>query len=114
MGRLTTHVLDTARGIPGAGIRIELFDAGQVRRLLSQALTNQDGRCDTPLLEGSDFRPGIYELEFHAGEYFAAQTPAAERFLDVIVIRFQVSDASAHYHVPLLVSPFGYTTYRGS
>jgi len=117
MGKLTTHVLDTANGRPGAGIRIELYAlAGDARRLLTTALTNRDGRCDAPLLEGADFAAGEYELLFAAGDYFAASGAALPqpRFVDRVVLRFGVADANAHYHVPLLVSPWSYSTYRGS
>lgn len=117
MGRLTTHVLDTSAGMPGGGMRIELFRFdGTARTGLAEVRTNADGRCDAPLLEGAAFQPGVYELAFHAGDYFAGRGVAlpAPRFLDVIVIRFGLSAADAHYHVPLLVSPYGYSTYRGS
>ncbi len=117
MGRLTTHVLDTSAGLPGRGMRVELTRIdGAARSLLADTATNADGRCDQPLLEGATFRPGVYELAFHAGDYFAASGVAlpVPRFLDVIVIRFGISSADAHYHVPLLVSPYGYSTYRGS
>lgn len=115
MGRLTTHVLDTAQGRPGAGIRVELFDASDRRHAVASARTNRDGRCDAPLLEGAAFRPGRWELVFHVGEYFAAAgLPAADPpFLDQVTVRFGIA-ADAHYHVPLLVSPWSYTTYRGS
>jgi 5-hydroxyisourate hydrolase len=116
MGRLTTHVLDTAQGRPGAGIAIELFRLGATRAKLASATTNSDGRCDRPLLEGRAFAAGTYELVFHAGEYFTRQGFAlpAPKFLDEVVIRFGIADAAAHYHVPLLVSPYAYSTYRGS
>jgi 5-hydroxyisourate hydrolase len=105
MGKLTTHVLDTARGKPGAGIRVELFRLdGDKRSLLADTKTNADGRTDAPLLEGDKFKPGTYELVFHAGA----------AFFDRVPVRFTVADASQHYHVPLLSSPWGYTTYRGS
>ncbi len=117
MGRLTTHVLDTAQGQPGQGITIEVFRlAGSERQHLSTVITNSDGRCDAPILESDALTPGEYELVFHAGDYLRAQgVEAAEpRFLDVIPLRFGVADASQHYHVPLLLSPYGYSTYRGS
>ena len=118
MGRLTTHVLDTAQGRPGAGVRVELFavdTGGADRRPVAAARTNQDGRCDAPLLEGAAFRTGQWELVFHVGEYFAAAgLPTADPpFLDQVTVRFAIA-ADAHYHVPLLVSPWSYTTYRGS
>lgn len=117
MGRLTTHVLDTAKGQPGQGITIEIFRiAAGKRDHLGEAVTNADGRCDVPILEGDAFTPGEYELVFHAGDYLRTQGVNAEepRFLDVIPLRFGVADASQHYHVPLLFSPYGYSTYRGS
>ncbi|WP_421695859.1 hydroxyisourate hydrolase [Aestuariivirga sp.] len=115
MGRLTTHVLDTASGRPAAGLRIELFRAGEAA-VLKTILTNTDGRADGPLLEGDAFRPGQYELLFHAGDYLRANGAALPEpaFLDVIPIRFGIADAAAHYHVPLLLSPYSYSTYRGS
>jgi len=110
MGRLTTHVLDTARGKPGAGIAVELYRLeDESGTLVAKVTTNRDGRTDAPLLEGTAFRPGTYQLVFHLGAYFAGQG-----FLDVVPIRFTIADAAAHYHVPLLCSPWGYTTYRGS
>lgn len=115
MGRLTTHVLDTASGRPAVGLRIELYrlDAATPLKTIR---TNADGRADGPILEGAAFTAGQYELRFHAGEYLRAAgvrlpEPA---FLDVIPIRFGIADAAAHYHVPLLLSPYGYSTYRGS
>lgn len=115
-GRLTTHVLDTASGLPAAGLSIELYRlAGTARQHLKTVVTNSDGRCDQPLLAGSDFAAGEYELVFAAGDYLRKQgaklpSPA---FLDLIPIRFGIADVR-HYHVPLLVSPYGYSTYRGS
>ena len=117
MGKLTTHVLDTAHGKPGAGIRIDFFrvDAG-ARNALGTHVTNADGRCDAPLLEGDALQEGVYELDFHVGDYFAARgiALAQPRFVDVVTLRFGVADARAHWHVPLLVSPYSYSTYRGS
>lgn len=119
MGRLTTHVLDTATGKPAAGLKIGLFrvagDDG-VPMPVRTITTNADGRADAPLIEGAAFAPGVYELRFHAGDYLrkaGAELPEPA-FLDVIPIRFGVADAAGHYHVPLLLSPFGYSTYRGS
>jgi 5-hydroxyisourate hydrolase len=116
MGFLSTHVLDTANGRPAAGLLIELFRVSDDRLQLGSATTNEDGRCDEPMLQGASFVSGEYELVFHAGDYFAAEGLALPqpRFLDRVVIRFGVSDASQHYHVPLLISPFAYSTYRGS
>jgi 5-hydroxyisourate hydrolase len=113
MGRLTTHVLDTARGRPASGLRIDVL-AGD--GIIKTVVTNSDGRTAEPLLEGNDFGDGIYELRFHAGDYLRAQGPGQKEplFLDVIPIRFGVADPTQHYHVPLLLSPFGYSTYRGS
>lgn len=115
-GYLTTHVLDTARGCPAEGLRIELFRIeGDTRTLLKTLATNDDGRTDEQILPASEFREGVYELVFHAGAYLDAigTPPEAPRFLDVVPIRFGMSEPS-HYHVPLLLSPFGYATYRGS
>lgn len=110
MGRLTTHVLDTAQGRPGAGIRVELYRMdGETGTLLGTATTNREGRTDAPLLEGDKLRAGTYQLVFHVGAYFKSQG-----FLDVVPIRFRVADAAQHYHVPLLCSPWSYATYRGS
>ncbi|WP_454720584.1 MULTISPECIES: hydroxyisourate hydrolase [Cupriavidus] len=117
MGRLTTHVLDTASGQPGAGMSITLHKiVDNQRRALKTVVTNHDGRCDQPLLEGGDFAAGVYELEFGAGDYFRAQgaTLPEPAFLDVVTLRFGIADTAAHYHVPLLVSPWSYSTYRGS
>jgi 5-hydroxyisourate hydrolase len=116
-GRLTTHVLDTTSGQPGAGISVELsrLDGGRPERL-ARATTNADGRCDAPLLEGTELRPGRYELVFHVGDYFRAQGMALPEpaFLDRVPVRFGIADVARHYHVPLLISPYGYSTYRGS
>ena len=110
MGRLTTHVLDTARGQPGSGVALELFLLeGKDWKLLKTLTTNSDGRTDAPLLEGAALRAGTYQLVFHVGAYFGSR-----EFLDLVPIRFSITDAAAHYHVPLLCSPWGYTTYRGS
>ena len=116
MGRLTTHVLDTANGRPAAGVRIALYRAEDQNRAIAAATTNADGRCDGPILEGEDFAAGVYELVFHVGDYFrdAGHDGPSPPFLDVVVIRFGIANPGEHYHVPLLVSPFGYTTYRGS
>ncbi len=116
MGLLTTHVLDTASGRPACGVLIELFRVNENRSLLGSVTTNEDGRSGEPLLSGSDFQDGEYELVFHAGDYFAASgwSLPEPRFLDRVVIRFGVSDSGQHYHVPLLISPFSYSTYRGS
>lgn len=113
-GRLTTHVLDTTRGKPAEGLRIELFRVeGETFHLLKSIDTNDDGRCDAPLLSGETMKTGIYELRFHAGDYLG-RTENGPLFLDIIPIRFGLADEGAHYHVPLLLSPFSYSTYRGS
>ncbi|NYS61229.1 hydroxyisourate hydrolase [Vreelandella salicampi] len=117
MGYLTTHVLDTANGRPGQGIIIDVYRlSGTRREHLATVTTNDDGRCDAPLLEGEAFAVGEYELVFHAGDYLRRHQESTFEplFLDVIPLRFGVADASQHYHVPLLLSPYGYTTYRGS
>ncbi len=117
-GRLTTHVLDTAQGRPAAGMALELWrlDPSGERVLLRFTRTNADGRTDEPLLAGADLTAGVYELVFAVGEYFADQpvATATPPFLDRVPVRFGVADPSAHYHVPLLVSPWAYSTYRGS
>ncbi len=125
MGRLTTHVLDTSTGRPAAGVRVELYRLdragrerldGGGRERLAEAVTNRDGRCDRPLLEGDGFRIGEYELLFHAGAYFQSAGVAVPepKFLDIVPIRFGIAEADGNYHVPLLITPFSYATYRGS
>lgn len=116
MGRLTTHVLDTANGRPAAAMRVDLFALAPERRLIKSVETNEDGRCDGPLLEGSALRVGNYELVFGAGTYFRALgTELSDPpFIDEVVIRFGIARLDEHYHVPLLVSPWSYSTYRGS
>ncbi|HQU69291.1 MAG TPA: hydroxyisourate hydrolase [Albidovulum sp.] len=116
-GYLTTHVLDTARGLPAAGLRIALYEVGgNSHRKITEMVTNADGRTDAPILPKTAFKTGRYELVFFAGEYLdrTGAAPETPRFLDEVPIRFGISDAAAHYHVPLLLSPFGYSTYRGS
>jgi 5-hydroxyisourate hydrolase len=116
--RLTTHVLDTAGGRPAAGVRIDLssIDADGRARLLATATTNADGRTEAPLLAGDALAPGRYEIAFHVGAYFRRVGALATDppFLDVVPVRFAIADPPGHYHVPLLVSPWSYTTYRGS
>lgn len=116
MGRLTTHVLDTAAGKPAEGLTIELWALDGEPSLIKTVLTNADGRVDGPVLDGDSLRPGVYELRFHAGAYLrgAGHTLPEPAFLDVIPIRFGIADTGAHYHVPLLISPYAYSTYRGS
>lgn len=116
-GYLTTHVLDTATGRPAQGILIALYRvSGNSHRKIAGTVTNSDGRTDAPMLAGKDFRFGNYELIFDVGTYLDANgvPPEEPRFLSIIPIRFGISDEAAHYHVPLLISPFGYSTYRGS
>ncbi|MBI3517110.1 MAG: hydroxyisourate hydrolase [Proteobacteria bacterium] len=120
-GRLTTHVLDTARGLPAAGVTIELYrlhgDGGEERReRLARTVTNADGRTDRPLLQGVDLRAARYELVFLIGDYFRRTTTdlAEPLFLDRVPLRFGVADPTEHVHVPLLASPWSYSTYRGS
>lgn len=115
-GKLTTHVLDTATGKPAAGLKISLYRvSGNAHRKLKDVVTNADGRCDAPLLEGSAFESGQFELVFFAGDYLRSQNATLPEplFLDQIPIRFGMAEET-HYHVPLLISPFGYSTYRGS
>jgi 5-hydroxyisourate hydrolase len=117
VGRLTTHVLDLVRGAPAAGMTIELAACdGNARRIAVRTTTNRDGRCDAPLLEGAAMTAGLWQLEFHVAAYFAAQgvTLAKPPFLDVVVVRFGIANAGENYHVPLLVTPWSYSTYRGS
>jgi 5-hydroxyisourate hydrolase len=116
LGRLTTHVLDTARGRPAAGLEVELWSWSATPEKLTTATTNSDGRVESPLLEGDELKAGVYELRFHAGAYLRAAGVSSTEplFLDVIPIRFGIADEAAHTHVPLLLSPFGYSTYRGS
>lgn len=116
-GWLTTHVLDTARGCPAEGIKVALYRlSGMSHRKIAEMVTNADGRTDTPILPEAKFQTGVYELVFFAGDYLRAsgQGGAEPLFLDQVPIRFGISDPQAHYHVPLLLSPFGYSTYRGS
>lgn len=117
MGKLSTHVLDTMHGRPGAGVAIALYRIENDRRtLVKRVVTNQDGRCDEALLEGEALQCAIYELVFGAGDYFAAAGVSLPqpRFLDEIVVRFGIHDAHQNYHVPIVMSPWAYSTYRGS
>ena len=108
MSGLTTHVLDTMRGQPAAGVTVELWSLDQ-SKMLKRVQTNSDGRTDAPLLTGTEMATGNYELIFFVGDYFGER-----RFLDHVPVRFVISDATVKYHVPLLVSPWAYSTYRGS
>jgi 5-hydroxyisourate hydrolase len=117
MGQLTTHVLDTAQGIPAVGVPVMVVRvSGSERMVVAQTVTNAQGRVDTPLLAGEAFPAGTYELAFEVEAYFRQQPVAlaSPPFLDIVTLRFTVADASQHYHVPLLVSPWSYSTYRGS
>ena len=117
MGKLSTHVLDTTQGKPGAGVEIELYQiSGAERTLLKRDTTNQDGRCAAPLLEGEQMQSGQYELVFAAGDYFASQGVdlPSPRFVDRVTIAFGIADPGQNYHVPLVVTPWSYSTYRGS
>jgi 5-hydroxyisourate hydrolase len=117
MGRLSTHVLDTVNGKPASGVAIELFRLeGDERRSVVRTLTNADGRTDAPLMIGDAFRAGTYELVFEIGVYFKGlgTAMADPPFLDVVPIRFSIAEPDGHYHVPLLASPWSYSTYRGS
>ncbi len=116
MGRLTTHILDTAHGCPAGGVEIVLYRVSSKRQELNRACSNADGRLENPILEDDAFEPGVYELVFKAGAYFRnlnLDIPDPP-FVDEVVLRFGIADAGQHYHVPLLVSPWAYSTYRGS
>src|SRR5256714_11662510 len=115
MGRITTHVLDTAAGRPAAGLKVILTRLDGTPAVVAEVVTNADGRADEPLLEGAAFAAGRYEIVFHVGDYFRARgvTLPNPSFLDLVPVRFGVTE-DTHYHVPLLVSPYGYSTYRGS
>ena len=115
MGKLTTHVLDTASGKPASGVRVRLFSIENDRHLVASIATNDDGRTDAPLLDDEAYRAGVYEIEFSVGDYFkgTGACNADPPFLDDVVIRITLS-GDDHYHVPLLVSPWSYSTYRGS
>ncbi len=114
--KLSTHVLDTAHGVPAPGLKIELWRLDGARALLKTVHTNSDGRTDAPLLDGAEMQVGQYELVFFVGDYFAQKSsaPTDGKFLDAVPVRFGITDASASYHVPLLCSPWAYSTYRGS
>ena len=118
MGKLTTHVLDTANGQPGRGIAITIFRIQSTsREVVGRSLTNADGRCEEPLLSDDAMPVGRYELEFAIGDYFRAlgnSQLSSPAFLEDVVVRFSIANSAEHYHVPLLVSPYSYSTYRGS
>ena len=121
MAGLSTHILDTSIGKPAANVKIELFESYSKEPSLT-CTTNPDGRTDEPLIKPGQLKEGVYELHFHAGDYFRANdigrsnnnAPGDVLFLDIVVIRFGIGQTDQHYHVPLLLSPFGYSTYRGS
>ncbi|GAS82234.1 hydroxyisourate hydrolase [Paenibacillus amylolyticus] len=120
-GRITTHVLDTSKGVPAAGVRIELYtlkrDGEQESKTkVAESVTNADGRLDAPLLDGGKLEQAIYELQFHVESYYAQRSleELGQALWTIVPIRFAVSDASSHYHIPLLIAPGGYSTYRGS
>ncbi|WMT89648.1 hydroxyisourate hydrolase [Pelagibacterium sp. H642] len=114
-GRLTTHVLDTANGHPARGMTIDFYRVEGGKAIFeTSVITNEDGRCDEPLLAGENLTEGAYRLSFHVGDYFSRLNGMPATFLDIVAVDFRVSDPAAHYHVPLLVSPYGYSTYRGS
>jgi 5-hydroxyisourate hydrolase len=117
MGRLTTHVLDAAHGCPGSALKVDLYRVeGTELVLVAEELTNADGRCDAALLEGDSYVSGVYQLQFHVGDYYRRRGVALPEpaFLDVVVLRVGIDAGQSHYHVPLLVSPYSYSTYRGS
>ncbi|GEB77271.1 hydroxyisourate hydrolase [Sporolactobacillus inulinus] len=117
MGELTTHILDLTQGTPASNVRIDLYEVNaSVLTFLKSAATNHDGRLDAPLIDASAFSAGVYELHVHIGAYFrkAKQASSTPAFLDIVTVRFGVDDPGRNYHVPLLVSPWGYQVYRGS
>lgn len=117
MARLSTHVLDTMNGKPAAGVKIALYRLdGETRSLVKEAVTNADGRTDAPLLTGDEYKTGQYELVFRIGDYFRSTgaTLPQPAFLDIVPLRFGIAEPDGHYHVPLLASPWSYSTYRGS
>ncbi len=117
MGRISTHVLDTSRGVPAVGVAVDLDRVAEgERKRVTSMITNADGRTNEPLLQGEGMRAGTYELTFHAGDYLrkAGVALSDPPFLDEVIVRFAIADVDANYHVPLLLSPYGYSTYRGS
>ena len=114
MGKLTTHILDTSMGTPAQGVEIKLYKRNDSSlKLINSAKTNEDGRCNEPILSGDLFEEGCYEIEFNIGHYYATKEIDCP-FLKDVVIRFYISNSHENYHVPLLISPFSYSTYRGS
>ena len=114
MGKLTTHILDTSMGTPAQGVEIKLYKRNDSSlKLINSTKTNEDGRCNEPLLSGDLFEEGCYEIEFNIGHYYATKEIDCP-FLKDVVIRFYISNSDENYHVPLLISPFSYSTYRGS
>lgn len=115
---VSTHVLNAAEGIPAAGMKIELLKIGKSgqRKLIAETVTNDDGRTHSPILEKEDMEAGVYEMIFHAGKYFQSRDPKQKQpaFLDIIPIRFGIANISEHYHVPLIATPWSYSTLRGS
>lgn len=116
MGKLTTHILDLTCGKPAANVKIDLKRLGEEVILVKEAFTNDDGRVDAPLLAGEELVSGEYVIDFHAGDYFASKNvnTADHPFLTIVTVRFHLADSDANYHIPLLLSPFGYQVYRGS
>ena len=115
MTKLTTHCLDTFSGKPAKGIKVDIYSVSDKREKINSTILNSNGRTDKPLLEGSDFKEGNYELVFFVGDYFKKITDLPKiPFLNEVIIRFGISDSKEHYHIPLLVSPWSYSTYRGS
>ncbi|MCY9374072.1 MULTISPECIES: hydroxyisourate hydrolase [Bacillus] len=116
MGKLTTHILDLTCGKPAANVKIDLKRLGEEVILVKEAFTNDDGRVDAPLLAGEELVSGEYVIDFHAGDYFASKNvnTADQPFLTIVTVRFHLADSDANYHIPLLLSPFGYQVYRGS
>ncbi|MBL4757968.1 MAG: hydroxyisourate hydrolase [Rhizobiales bacterium] len=121
MAGITTHILDVSGGIPAAGVRVELYrQSGEAWKLVRELVTNVDGRTDEPILKPEETAIAVYELRFHIGDYFADEDNADDKvgddvpFLDIVPVRFSISELTRHYHVPLLVAPWSYTTYRGS
>ena len=114
-GKLTTHILDATHGCPAENVQIVLYRLGETREKIGETLTNDDGRTNAPMLSGDQMQAGEYELEFHIGDYFRRKVALGDvPFLNIVPIRFGIGDVDAHFHVPLLASPFSYSTYRGS